>query len=421
MSLLPADTPRLPKWPFLAGDAVLLALAGLIVFHARNPYAGTPLILIAGCVALGVVLAAVPFVTDYARKQDEALDERQRGLEALARTITTSAEQISIAATSLHGMAETAAKNLQLADQLPARLQEKINELAQHSAAVPAGKGGPPAPDSSARAAESARLETIADHIREAATELARLEAAAQKNLATARAELDTKAVQVLNQLDARISDLAAVLGKPSEPARAVPMETIAPFLITSPKTESPTDEARTVVAAPVENPAVIAEPAEEPKMPRKRTLKKPKTEEAGPAPGPTDALENIPPPVMPAEPEPPAVREPAALVGEFSQSSPDEAAPVSAALSADGATRLLVTAYIGIGNRLFLRGEGPGLSWDKGVPLNFVSIGKWRWETSDATAAIRAKLYKNDEIECTALGTLTVEAGQQAEVTAAF
>ncbi len=90
-------------------------------------------------------------------------------------------------------------------------------------------------------------------------------------------------------------------------------------------------------------------------------------------------------------------------------------------ALSADGATRLLVTAYIGIGNKLFLRGEGPGLNWDEGVPLQFVSIGKWRWETADATAPIQAKLYKNDEIECAALGMLTVEPGQQAEVTATF
>src|SRR5581483_6168787 len=89
--------------------------------------------------------------------------------------------------------------------------------------------------------------------------------------------------------------------------------------------------------------------------------------------------------------------------------------------LTSDGATRLLVTAYIGIGNRLFIRGSGPGLSWDKGVPLQFVSIGKWRWETADATAPVKAKLYKNDETECTALGTLTVEPGQQTEVTAVF
>ena len=89
--------------------------------------------------------------------------------------------------------------------------------------------------------------------------------------------------------------------------------------------------------------------------------------------------------------------------------------------VSADGATRLLVTAYIGIGNRLFIRGEGPGLSWERGVPLQFVSIGKWRWESAEATAPVKFKVLKNDEVESANLGTGAIEAGQQQEVTASF
>jgi hypothetical protein len=89
--------------------------------------------------------------------------------------------------------------------------------------------------------------------------------------------------------------------------------------------------------------------------------------------------------------------------------------------LTSDGATRLIVTAYIGIGNRLFIRGSGAGLSWEKGVPLQFISIGKWRWETNDATAPLEFKLYKNDDVECAALGTQSLEPGHQHEVTAAF
>ena len=54
-------------------------------------------------------------------------------------------------------------------------------------------------------------------------------------------------------------------------------------------------------------------------------------------------------------------------------------------------------------------------------MPLQFVSIGKWRWETNDASAPIRVKLYKNDEQECTALGEQTLEPGPLQEMTAAF
>src|SRR5690606_33126275 len=86
-----------------------------------------------------------------------------------------------------------------------------------------------------------------------------------------------------------------------------------------------------------------------------------------------------------------------------------------------DHATRLLVTAYIGIGNRLFIPGEGPGLHADKGTPLQFVSIVKWQWETKEAAGPVRARLFKNDEIECTSLGEITLESGQQLEVSATF
>jgi hypothetical protein len=89
--------------------------------------------------------------------------------------------------------------------------------------------------------------------------------------------------------------------------------------------------------------------------------------------------------------------------------------------ISSDGATRLIATSYIGIGNRLFIRGEGPGLSWEKGIPLQFVSIGKWRWETTDAASSISFKLYKNDQVECPGLGTLVLQPGHQQEVTAKF
>ena len=52
--------------------------------------------------------------------------------------------------------------------------------------------------------------------------------------------------------------------------------------------------------------------------------------------------------------------------------------------------------------------------------PLQFVSIGKWRWEAPSSASPIRFKLYKNDRDLC-ALPTDTLGAGQQQEVTATF
>ena len=117
---------------------------------------------------------------------------------------------------------------------------------------------------------------------------------------------------------------------------------------------------------------------------------------------------------------------EPAAESGGSGESSfpdtPSEAAaaPAEASVSSDGATRLLATAYIGIGNKLFIRGDGPGLSWDKGVPMQFVSIGKWGWATDDATGPIACKLYKNDETAALS-GEIFLEPGKHVEITALF
>jgi len=511
MSLLPADTPRMPKWPFLAGDALLLGLALVIGCYAQNSFAGKPLILIVACVALGAVLGTWPFIADYESKRNEALDERQRGLEALAHTITSSAEQISIAAQSLPGIAETAAKNLKLAEQLPARLQEKMGEIKQRLAEVSDAKK-----DDSA--AESERLATTADHIRQAVTELAKFESAAQKNLAAAGDKLDAKAAQIFKQFDAKIVALSALAEKfsvgpesldrlgtlslsngPAEPAAAAPLpeEKPAPARASTRKEpfrqaqgpepvegpEAPSNEPAVVAPVVAEKPAsieptrgelaepiVIEAPVEEPKAPRKRTPARKEQEPSparpepaggepfrqaqGPEPveGLAESVERVESAVIetPAEEsKTPRKRAPKKSKGEdaepsldfdastksadaspapasstvgdeFSQASPEESAPVTA-VSADGATRLLVTAYIGIGNKLFLRGDGPGLSWDEGVPLQFVSIGKWRWETADATKPVHAKLYKNDELVCASLGKFTLDPGQQAEVTAAF
>ena len=67
------------------------------------------------------------------------------------------------------------------------------------------------------------------------------------------------------------------------------------------------------------------------------------------------------------------------------------------------------------------IRGDGPGLRRDKGVPLQFVSIGKWRWESAELLFPVKVRLFKNDQIECSALGELNLEPGHHHDVTAKF
>ena len=485
---LPDQTPKLPKLPFLLLDAALLATAWSIHHFAHDPWAGVPLIAIVGCVALAALLCAVPFLADYARHQDEALDDRQRSLEALARTVTGSAEQISIATHGFNEIAELTQKSLRHAEHLPHKLQEKIAEFqAQLANANDAERDELEKEVAELRAADSERLQSVSDKIAKSAAEWARLEAATQKHFAALTAALDEK----LALFDTKLAALEAAAKRvppppppaasAAEPAVAVASTVVAPAPAS---TDSP---AETSAADPAPKTEGTAHPPKRPRKPRRETptsdepaapppSPEPAPSESAPEPAPAPAVEEPPPvpaekipeiaPVAPHTKEPfvaeapapvsaapaaesapaasPANPEPAAAeapkparkrapkkpaptesepsLGLVEPPAPEPAAEVTErAVSSDGATRLLVTAYIGIGNRLFIRGDGPGLSWDKGVPLQFVSIGKWRWETNNAGAPVKFKLYKNDDVECTALGPQTLDPGQQQEVTAAF
>src|SRR5271165_1522986 len=413
---LPSDTPRLPKLIFLIGDALLLLAAWYIADQSARPMAGLTLVAIAVCVAVAVVLGAFPFVADYARRQDEALDNRQRALQALAATVTSSSEQIAIAASGLDRLAGIAQENFTQSDRVAQQIREKMAELGT-SLATARTEG----------AEEAARLEAVGKRV---AKLVADFEAAAARAAVpppppppipakrdddeAARLEL------VARRLAKLVADLEAASRAPDIARAAPPPPPIA--LEVPPVLASQMVEIRPAVASSASPFMTPPRPAARPAAPAPASAAKP-APPAGPAPAPAPSPAPAPPPPAPAPASPPPAPAAAATAPEAApqKRAPRKPAPSAPAISADGATRLVVTAYIGIGNRLFIRGSGPGLSWDRGMPLTFVSIGKWRWETNDASAAVKFRLYKNDEIECKALGERSVEPGAQLHLTAAF
>jgi uncharacterized protein YoxC len=423
---LPSDTPRLPKWIFLVGDLALLTTAWVIFDQSGRPFAGVPLISFAACVIAAGVIGVIPFVSDYARKQDEALDERQRSLQALSVTVAAASEQISIAATGLQGIAEAAqdslaksqaaakdiaAKMLEFQAVLAASRKDGADSAARLEAAAKAiaasNAGSEAAATKALQAAQEgqSKVDALSKQVLEKLSELRTLQASGSKEGREAALQLESvakrlsEAVVALENASAKPVLLPVVHTPevpPVPPSRIVEIKPAAapsysPFDAGT-STDSPEP---TPAPAPEASPVAEAPLLAEAPAPRKRSPRKPAA----------------PPPDEPASE--------AAAPESVSQAPASEAS--ESAVSADGATRLVVTAYIGIGNRLFIRGEGPGLSWDKGIPLSFVSIGKWRWETNDATSAVKFRIYKNDETECTGLGERSVEPGAQLDLTASF
>src|ERR1019366_9436762 len=97
-TMTPSAQPKLPTWIFIVTDLALLGAAGFIATHSPRPFSETTTFAIVACVIAGALVGLVPLVARYEIQKNETLDDRQRALEALARTISSAAEQISIAA-----------------------------------------------------------------------------------------------------------------------------------------------------------------------------------------------------------------------------------------------------------------------------------------------------------------------------------
>jgi hypothetical protein len=81
----------------------------------------------------------------------------------------------------------------------------------------------------------------------------------------------------------------------------------------------------------------------------------------------------------------------------EAEEATPAPADVPGSASDATG-TALIVNLMIGIGNKPFVRGTGPGLSRDKGVPMSFLGIGRWQWVSPDPEAPATVEVWKNDQ-----------------------
>ena len=74
----------------------------------------------------------------------------------------------------------------------------------------------------------------------------------------------------------------------------------------------------------------------------------------------------------------------------------------------------------VGLGNRLFIRGQGDGLSWFEGIPLNCVDATTWVWSTNHAREKVVFKLLLNDQVWAKG-EDVVVEAGRKIEVVPCF
>ncbi len=74
----------------------------------------------------------------------------------------------------------------------------------------------------------------------------------------------------------------------------------------------------------------------------------------------------------------------------------------------------------VGFGNTLYIRGEGPGLSWDRGQTLDCLKDDLWSFTIEAAAKPIIFKFLINDETWCTG-DDFVVEPGNKITLTPTF
>jgi chemotaxis protein histidine kinase CheA len=422
MNLDPA--PRQSKLIYLAIDAGLLITAFIIVFFAKDPYAPLPFVSAVLCVVFAAIIGFVPFLLEFIVDQREIVaTERTRVVEQVQR-LHTAGESLARAAAQIKAVEEAVHKTAHAAENLPYRMQEKLAEFNEALAEKDTEEREALERElDELRAANATNLKAVAEKIAKATTEWTAIESASRRQLTTAQeasTKLTAQLQSALAQLDSRIAALnhasaAAPVARSASPRELTP----TPAVVAPKSNPDPMPPAVAPLAARAESAEPVIESVtfgesphgEEPKQKKSRPPRKSK---------PEDMLA-----AMSAEPTQHVMESGAAETApasneDVSSATEEPGAKVESSASSDGATRLLVTAYIGIGNKLFIRGEGPGLSWDRGVPMQFVSIGKWGWASHEATAPVKCKLFKNDDTAALS-GEVTLEPGKHVEVTALF
>jgi hypothetical protein len=63
--------------------------------------------------------------------------------------------------------------------------------------------------------------------------------------------------------------------------------------------------------------------------------------------------------------------------------------------------TTISALVDVGFGNALYLRGEGPGLNWEKGVLMNCAASDQWTLTLAESARPVVFKFLLNDETWC--------------------
>jgi hypothetical protein len=95
-------------------------------------------------------------------------------------------------------------------------------------------------------------------------------------------------------------------------------------------------------------------------------------------------------------------------------------AAPAKKKTGEPPVTFITAQIDIGFGNHLYLRGTGPGLSWDRGIAMDCTGAGLWTASVKHASEPVTFKVLVND-LSWSSGDDFVVAPGQSVTITPSF
>ena len=349
----PTASPKtIAKWPFFLGDAVFLSAMIALLALADRPISGSVAAAAVVCLICGIALTLIPFLIENENRVRLAETSGSASDGHHLRKLSALAEQLSNSVSRSQSSTEQIERALTSIEESNDRLADLVENLGRNTeTATPSDHNLTPV------------LHAIS-------------------GLSSSLAGIDGRLSDLGQTETVTPGDLKAALGGLSRELGAIEARWLA--------------WKETVPIPPPDSPAAI-DP-----IPKS-------TEPEGPAepePPPVDAAAAKPEPKereakTRVRPTPRIKPEPRKRIGEDANHGLAIEIPESTSaryIFNDRSTSIIATAYIGIGNKLTIRGTGPGLSWEKGAPMQFLSNGKWGWSALDVEEPVICRIYRNDE-----------------------
>ena len=405
----------LPKWPFLLGDIILILLACFIVIASPKPMSGIGIFACALSVILGMLVYVTPYIIEHLTQQQRIKLKQAKAEETLLKAVELASDLLK-RTESIHA---ELMKGVLSVRQVPAKLEETTEQLVEIidsdklSASVTElsdllnrleAQPAQPKSEPSNGLTQEQMAELLESHPSLSAPDLTLI-----------TDTLETKLEELRNELSEKFAELE----KKNENSSVLATSQVA-----EPVTKSPLSEKNEVLNESADKSEASEEGNEITDLSSEEEEEEEEEEEVEEVEVENDeafdessAFEDEESGEDDIEPE---AIESEILIDEGKETSILNSEETAVIQNEDGATRLIVGAFIGISNKLYIRGEGPGLDWDKGVPMELVGIGKWEWKTYGANTAVQCKVLINDE-QWTDSENITIEPNTTMETTASF